>query len=214
MTKPHGTESGWPGPTKDKVLAHIAAADIVFASIHSTDDVRTGGGTYANALALNAKPGDPADVAWKLTLADAAALRQRIGDSRLPRLFIVVGCSTALKPDAMTTHGVDAKATIPGALGYADGIRGRAYVGFDVPTTGFKGDSLVLWFLKMWTNDRPAGGYQTLAEVRDELGPMLKSFTSTGGKRPNLDPGAANFLDNMVIVGDSNLRFSDLAGGR
>ena len=214
MTKPKGTESKWPGPAKAAVLTNLAAADIVFASLHSADNIETSGGTYASALALNEKPKDPSDSGWKLGLADFAALRQQRGESGLPRLFIVVGCSTALKPEAAAKHGIDPKATIPGALGYSDGLPGRAYIGFDIPTTGVKGDSLVLWFLKMWTNDRPSGGYQTLGEVLKELGPILKNFTSSGAKRPNLDPGAANFLDNMVIVGDQELRFSDLMSGR
>jgi hypothetical protein len=174
---------------RDAFLEGLMGADIVYLSLH------------ANASKLVVPNGDEAGV-------DDIVLAYKAHGYKGPALVIVTGCST--------TKEVPGQAkTIPKALGITADVRKRAYIGFPTFKMGVLGDRYFRVFLAIWMKAGKDGAYPTLAETRGLAKDFIERMRSLQGEQTGkiarfapLDSATADQFD---VIGDSSLRYSDIA---
>ncbi|QQS11581.1 MAG: hypothetical protein IPK81_18715 [Rhodospirillales bacterium] len=181
------TDSG-----RDQFLQRLMAADFAYLSLH------------ANERLLVVGNGD------RVTAAALAAARKAAG--RGPRLLIVTGCKT-------TGDKMDAD-NVPEALGFTQGTSKQAYIGFHTIVIGISQDRYFRYFLPLWVNPGPGGAYRTLSEAateakalmqrRYELMQSTSGGTTKAGAALSLSPMDIRATGNADILGDANLRATDL----
>ncbi len=130
---------------------------------------------------------------------------------RSPNLVIVTGCQTI-------KDNVD-ELSFASALGITNSTPKRAYLGYRTITVGLFSDRFFRVFLATWMKPKADGNYRTLEEARtdtkDFINRMLerqqdKAGTARLGKLASFAPLDPRVGGSFQIVGDSNLRFSDL----
>ena len=148
---------------------------------------------------------------WRISADDLKALRNRVGDRRMPRLIFMAGCDmfAPLPAGANTIR-------IPEALGYTAGVRGRAFLGFDSSITGVRLERFFRIYMALWTGKRRDGSYRTLREAAgDTKAHILRTIERIGNnqkmrRRLYINRQDAPYADQLIIAGDETLRYPDL----
>lgn len=144
-----------------------------------------------------------------VTVTDLAQAYQ--AKKRGPNLVIVTGCQT-IKDDAGALG-------FASAIGITDGNGKRAYLGYKTITVGLFSDRFFRVFLATWMKPKADGSYRTLEETRTEakdfINRMLdrqkdKEGTARLGKLASFAPLDPKVGGSFYIIGNSDLRFSDL----
>ena len=160
-------------------------------------------GSHIAYLSLHANPGKWVIPSGEHILPDAvqaacAAAKTKTG----PRLIVVTGCET-IKNGA---------SRFAAALGIGDPKRKRAYIGYDTYVQGNSVDKYFRVFLALWRNPKPDGTQRTLEQTRAAAKALVKRMVGRKlkGSRVKFAPIDHLHPPNFIIIGDSNLKYTDL----
>jgi hypothetical protein len=176
-------------PDKARILEQMKTADVLYANTHS-------GYPKSPPPRMVLQTGKGASEADQLSAVEIAQALDAAG--HLPKLVVINGCNTLADPP-----GGGRLLKIHEALKIKDGIKGRAYVGFGKAVVGVRGDEYFRIFFAKWTHEP----YPTLEEARRQA---VDFFDSPPHGQKYLDKRAGEIGADVKIVGDRDLRFSDL----
>jgi hypothetical protein len=191
---------------KARVLEMLARADIAYVNAHAGYLPAAGDNPPEHFLWAGAK--DTADYA--LTALNLAEARRKPG-ARLPALVVLGACETLAPPPAKAKV-----LQLPAGFGLTADTRGRALIGFREPIEGYKCDGFFRVFFAKWAAKRADGTYPTLEEARAAARDFLDSYTKKFGNNDKLYMNRTHLKagEDMVILGDASLRFSDVLRAR
>lgn len=183
-------------PAYDRILQMMQSSNILYASTHS------GVPKKGNEQALQVGKKD----AGRYLLAASEIAAQ---NCKKPALIIINGCCTF--PLLEETPGKCRN--IATAFGISKTTRGRTYMGFQGVHSGAKGDDFFRVFFYFWCG---AGGKNlTVSEASDKAEQYIREAVAKQGgdaaQKYYLSTGAANCRKDLVIFGDPDLRYADIA---
>ena len=184
-------------PSPEQILERIGKANVVYTNSHS--GVPKGG----NEQGLQV--GDKGSGHYVLLARELAAAKPT-----RPQLVVINGCSTMpLLPE--TDGKVRNLAT---GFGITPGTKGRAYIGFEDVHSGAKGDDYFRVFFYFWSGVGNKGERPTLKQAvtlaKDYIEDQVKKLGGDEAQRFLLSNAAANVAKDLHIVGDEDLRYTDL----
>ena len=190
-------------PNKARILEMLTKSAIFYTNTHSGYPSKPEDGVTEHIIQVGPAGGSD----YKITALDLAQLRRRVGEENLPRLIIISGCNIMSGPKEGGRV-----LSIPEGFGITSKSTGRALLGFTSTLPGFRGDGYFRVFFARWVNQQPNGSYLTLEQARIEATRYIKDWTSRNGNNDSLYMNRINAQagEKMVILGDPNLRFSDI----
>jgi ferric-dicitrate binding protein FerR (iron transport regulator) len=186
-------------PSRERVLGLLAGPGVVYANVHSGWLKNRAPARHAVQVGERPSGNGGDETSFVVTANDLLAVRNSVGETRMPKLFVLAGCSS-LDP------APSGELAIPAALGYAPSARGRAFIGFTGTVPGFRCDSYFRAFLAAWAEREPDGTYPTLERARERATRSIKERTAPFAS----DPRDAAIGDRLSILGDGSLRYSDV----
>ena len=188
---------------KARIMEMLTKSAIFYTNTHSGYPSKPEDGVTEHILQVGPAGGSD----YKITALDLAQLRRRIGEDNLPKLIIISGCSIMSGPEQGGRV-----LSIPEGFGITSRTTGRALIGFASTLPGFRGDGYFRVFFARWVNQQPDGSYLTLEQARTQAIQYIKDWTSRNGNNDSLYMNMLNAQvgENMVILGDASLRFSDV----
>jgi hypothetical protein len=206
-------------PSKSDILNNLPGKGIVYTNTHggwSPPDQRPDSLAPKADLLRTGPPGTPDNA---ITAQDLLALRNRVGDDKMPGLMAIGGCDV-LKHAPPDSNPL----TIADALGVSNGKPGRALIAFDQKIVGPGADDFMLWVLDNWCHRDADGKYPTLQQAMDNTMKFIEDYQAAhkddpayqyGGKqKDDFMGGNAHYLgEHAQLIGDPNLKATDVLKG-
>jgi hypothetical protein len=206
-------------PSKSDILNNLPGKGIVYTNTHggwSPPDQRPD--SLAPKVDL-LRTGPPATPDNAITAQDLLALRNRVGDDKMPGLMAIGGCDV-LKHAPPGSNPL----TIADALGVSNDKPGRALIAFDQKIVGPGSDDFMLWVLDNWCHPGADGKYPTLQQAMDNTMKFIEDYQAAhkddstyqyfGQQRDDFIGGNAHYLgEHAKLIGDPNLKATDVLKG-
>ena len=206
-------------PSKSDILNNLPGKGVVYTNSHggwSPPDQKTDSMATKEDLLRTGPPGTPDNA---ITAQDLLALRNRVGDAKMPGLMAIGGCDV-LKQAPPGSNPL----TIADALGVSNNTQGRALIAFDQKIVGPGADDFMLWVLDNWCHRNADGKYPTLQEAMDSTMTLIEDYQAAHKDDPayqygdkqkdDFMGGNAHYLgEHVKLIGDPNLKATDVLKG-